>query len=333
VTGPQATPVLRAQPTSRAGTVPLAIVILTYNEEENLPYALESVVGWASEVWVVDALSTDGTVGIARAEGASVVTHEFSGFAAQRNWALRNLPFQPEWVLFLDADEAVTSLLRREIARVLAAPPADVDGYYMKRRFIFLGRWLRHGGYYPVWLLRLVRHRRARCEDRAVDEHLLVDGRTMRLGGDILHEDRRPLSRWVERHIRYARLAADDLRRDPGTSAVVPPAHTPGAPSHMPRTRRGRWDSPHQMERTRWWYERVYLRAPLGLRAVGYFVYRYIVRGGMLDGREGFIYHVLQGLWYRVLIDAEVLAAGHTIEGRSALPPSREIGTGRSGRS
>lgn len=316
MTGPQTTTLLRAQPTSRAGTVPLAVVILTYNEEENLPHALESVMGWAAEVWVVDALSTDDTAGIARARGASVVTHEFSGFAAQRNWALRNLPFQPEWVLFLDADESVTPRLRREIARALEAPPAAVDGYSMKRRFIFLGRWLRHGGYYPVWLLRLVRHRRARCEDRGVDEHLLVDGRSMRLGGDILHEDRRPLSRWVERHIRYARLAADDLRRDPDTSAVVP-----------------RWDSPHQMERTRWWYERVYLRAPLGVRAVGYFVYRYIVRGGMLDGREGLIYHVLQGLWYRVLIDAEVLAAGRTSEGRGAPSPSRKVGTGRRGRS
>jgi len=200
--------------------------------------------------------------------------------------------------------------------RVLAGPPDGVNGYYVKRRFIFLGRWLRHGGYYPVWLLRLVRHRQARCEDRRVDEHLIVDGRTMRLDGDILHEDRRPLSRWVERHIRYAGLAADELRRDPATSAVVP-----------------RWDSPHQMERTRWWYERVYLRAPLGLRAVGYFVYRYVVRGGMFDGREGFIYHVLQGLWYRVLIDAEVLAARRAGEERTKPAPSHDIEGGRSGRS
>ncbi len=291
VTGQQATPTLAPQTFPRAGPAPLAVVILTRNEEKNLPDALGSVIGWAAEVWVVDSHSTDRTAALAKGAGAAVVTHEFAGYAAQRNWALRTLPFQQEWVLFLDADEALTPELREELAAVLAAPPDGVAGFYVKRRFIFLGRWLRHGGYYPIWILRVVRHRLARCEERGVDEHLLVNGPTARLRHDLLHEDRRPLTRWVERHVRYAELAAADLLR--------------GAPGEMAP----RWWSRQQAERTRWWYGRVYRRMPLGLRAFVYFFYRYVVRGGFLDGQEGFIYHTLQAFWYRVLIDAYVLDA------------------------
>jgi glycosyltransferase involved in cell wall biosynthesis len=271
------------------GSVPVAVIILTRNEEENLPYALASVIGWAAEVWVVDSLSTDGTVRVAEQQGARVVAHAFAGYAAQRNWALRSLPFGPEWVLFLDADEALTPELQAEVAAVLAAPPAGIAGFEIKRRFIFLGRWLRHGGYYPVWLLRVMRHRMARCEELGVDEHLLVDGRTARLRGDLLHEDRRPLERWIERHTHYARLKAGELTR----------SNTGGVPARLM--------SSTQAERTRWLYERVYRRAPVGLRAAGYFFYRYVLRGGFLDGREGFIYHALQAFWYRLLIDAMVL--------------------------
>jgi len=283
---------LRSAARPPAGGVPIAVVILTRDEEDNLPHALASVVGWAAEIWVVDAQSTDQTVAIAEAGGATVLTHPFVGYAAQRTWALRTLPFQSEWVLFLDADEALTPELRDELATVLAAPPAGVAGFYVKRRFVFLGRWLRHGGYYPVWLLRVVRHRVARCEERGVDEHLLVDGGTARLKHDLLHEDRRPLSRWVERHARYAALAAADLEhRTPG-SDVSP-----------------RWWTREPVERSRWWYDRVYRRIPLGGRALAYFWYRYVLRGGFLDGREGLIYYVMQALWYRILIDANVLEA------------------------
>lgn len=274
------------------GPVPLAVVILTRNEEANIPHALANVVGWAAEVYVVDSNSTDRTAELARAAGATVVTHPFSGYAPQRTWALRTLPFREEWALFLDADEVVTPELRDELAEVLSGRPLQVAGYYVKRRFIFLGRWLRHGGYYPIWLLRVVRHRVARCEERGVDEHLLVDGPTARLTHDLLHEDRRPLSRWVERHLRYAELAAADLQLPPHGAAVVP-----------------RWWSRHQGERARWWHERVYRRLPLGVRAIAYFMYRYVLRAGFLDGQEGLLYHVLQGLWYRTLIDAQVLEA------------------------
>jgi hypothetical protein len=131
----------------------------------------------------------------------------------------------------------------------------------------------------------------ARCEERGVDEHLLVDGPTARLHGDLVHEDRRPLERWIERHARYARLNADELFRQ-GTA---------GLPA--------RWGSSSPAERSRWWYTYVYRRMPSGLRALLYFLYRYVLRCGFLDGREGFIYHSLQAFWYRLLIDAMLLDA------------------------
>lgn len=291
MTGSHPAPAHTAETIQRTGPVPVAVIILTRNEEENVPHALTSVAGWAAEVWVVDSHSTDRTVPLAQAQGARVVAHDFAGYPAQRNWALRSLPLGPEWVLFLDADEAVTPELRAELAAVLAAPPRGIAGFEVKRRFVFLGRWLRHGGYYPVWLLRVMRHRLARCEERGVDEHLLVDGPTARLHGDLLHEDRRPLERWIERHTRYARLKADDLVRSTSGEMAA------------------RWGSTTQAERTRWWDERVYRRAPMGLRALGYFLYRYVVRGGFLDGREGFIYHSLQAFWYRLLTDAMIVDA------------------------
>jgi glycosyltransferase involved in cell wall biosynthesis len=291
MTGTRSAPAGTVQRSVPTGLIPLAVIILTRNEEENLPQALASVVGWAAEVWVVDSHSTDRTARIAHDRGARVVAHDFAGYPAQRNWALRSLPLGPEWVLFLDADEAVTPELRAELAHALASPPPGIAGFEVKRRFVFLGRWLRHGGYYPVWLLRIMRHRLARCEERGVDEHLLVDGPTARLHADLLHEDRRPLERWIERHTLYARLKAEDLA-----------ASTAG---EMP----ARFVTSTQAERTRWLYEHVYRPAPVGLRALGYFLYRYIVRGGFLDGREGFIYHSLQAFWYRLLIDAMIIDA------------------------
>lgn len=292
MTGPHAAPTIPNQTSQRAGAVPVAVVILAQNEEENLPNALASVTGWAAEIWmVVDAEPTEHTAALGRAAGARVTTHPWAGGGVQRNWALRNLPFGQAWVLFLDADEVVAPELRSELSEVLASPPEGIAGFYVKRRFIFLGRWLRHGGYSPTWLLRVVRHRLARCEERWVDEHLIVDGPTARLRHDLIHEDRRGLTWWVERHNLYATKVAGDILRNDSGESIAP-----------------RWTG-SQAERKRWWYERVYRRIPLGLRALAYFLYRYVLRAGFLDGREGFIYNVMQALWYRVLIDAKVLEA------------------------
>src|SRR5207249_789568 len=148
--------------------VALDVLILTRNEEKNIADCLQSV-AWARELFVVDSDSSDRTADIAKSFGASVFVHPFEGYATQRNWALENLPFSNEWVLMLDADERVPPALAAEIAKVIRSNGKGIVGFYLVRRFLFLGRWLRHGGLYPTWLLRLFNWRRVWFEERPVN--------------------------------------------------------------------------------------------------------------------------------------------------------------------
>jgi len=285
-----------------ASGVPLAVVVLTHNEEANIARCLQSVQGWAAQVFVVDSFSTDATAEIARQHGAAVHARAFAGFAEQRNWALDHLPLTPEWVLFLDADEWVSDGLKAEIAQRLGAEAPAVDGYYLPRRHRFLGRWLRYGGLSPTYLLRLFRRGRARCEDRLVDEHFVTRGPTAVLRGEILTEDRKGIAAWIDRHNRYAVLEARELLR-----ARQAPR---GGPAEGVALRPRLWGS--QAERKRWVRERLWNRLPLYTRPFVLFFYRYVLRGGFLDGRAGLVYHLLESFWYRLLIDlnyAELLAA------------------------
>ena len=167
---------------------PVSVLIITHNEEINLPGCLESLQNWVDDVWVVDSSSTDKTVEVARARGANVVQHPWEGYARQKNWAITSLAFKNEWLLIFDADERLTSELRAEIDTVLANP-GDVNGYYLNRRFIFYGKWIKHCGWYPSWNLRLFRCSDGLYEDRAVDEHLILKGRAEYLKSDMIHED------------------------------------------------------------------------------------------------------------------------------------------------
>ena len=250
----------------------VSVIILTRDERANLPFALESVRGWAADTFVVDSFSTDGTPEIARDGGATVVQHEFTGYGGQRNWALAHLPLKTEWVLFLDADEMLSPALRREIDD-LDLDATDARAFSMRFRFVFMGRWLRHGGYYGTRIVRLMR-RDARWDERAVDEKVVSSGRVVALQGDLIHCNRKGLSAWVAKHNHYADLEADEM-------------------ANARRTARGR--------------RRVWASLPLVVRAFLYFGYRYVVRLGFLDGRPGLVFHALHALWYRVLVDAKYL--------------------------
>ena len=155
-------------------SVSLTIVILTYNEEANLSYCLSSVQGVANRVLIVDSGSTDRTVEIARNYSAQVLSHPWQTYADQFNWALEQLESTDDWVMRLDADEVLTPDLARELSQVLPFLPSEVSGLYVKRRVYFMGRWIRHGSYYPTWLLRVFRHGVAHCEDRWMDEHMVL---------------------------------------------------------------------------------------------------------------------------------------------------------------
>jgi len=156
--------------------VNLSVLVTTYNQESNIGRCLDSVAGWASDIWVLDSFSTDRTLEIVRCTPVQVRQRPFDDFAANKNWALDYLPWRHEWILILDADETAPAALREEVDRLLEKDGAGYAGFYVNRRVYFLGRWLRHCGWYPNWNLRLFRRKFGRYENRKVHEHLLVQG-------------------------------------------------------------------------------------------------------------------------------------------------------------
>ena len=259
-------------------SVPLSVLVPTLDEELNLPECLDSV-AWADEVFVVDSYSHDRTVEIARGRGAHVVQHVFESYSRQKNWALDTLPFRNEWVLILDADERVTPELRCEIASIL--PKADCAGYYLNRRVVFLGTWIRHAGWYPNWNLRLFRHQLGRYDGREVHEHVVMNGPVGYLRNDLLHVDRRGLEAFVARHNRYSTLEA--AARFKAECDAPDRARLPV----------GLLASP--VQRKRFVRERVWPRVPA--KPLALFVYMYVLRRGFLDGRAGLalcVFHAFQ---------------------------------------
>jgi glycosyltransferase involved in cell wall biosynthesis len=237
----------------------------------------------------VDSGSTDQTLEIAKASGARLLEHPFENYAAQRNWAQQNLPIRTGWILHLDADERLTAALVTEINEKLKEPNIKANGFLLRKRTIFMGRWIRHGGHYPSCHLRLFRKEKGACEDRLYDQHFVVDGAVATLSCDYLDVVASNLNTWTLRHARWARLEAQEMMM-PSNMACRVQADPFGTP----------------IQRKRWLREGVYARAPLFVRPVLYWFYRYVLRLGFLDGREGLIFHFLQGCWYRFLIDCEI---------------------------
>jgi hypothetical protein len=192
-------------------------------------------------------------------------------------------------VLHLDADERLTPELVAEINRLLAAAPTGIDGFILRKRTVFMGRWIRHGGHYPSYHLRLFRRERGRCEDRLYDQHFVVDGAIAKLQNDYIDVLTSDLNVWTARHLRWAELEATEIfAASAGTGRLA------GDPTGTP------------IQRRRWLRDAVYGRSPLFLRAFAYWFYRYFLRLGFRDGKEGLIFHFLQGLWFRVMIDAKL---------------------------
>lgn len=252
--------------------LPLSVIILTFNEEIHIERLLKNISDWADEIFIVDSFSTDKTLEIVKKYETKIVQHKFENQAQQFNWALDNLEIKNDWILRLDADEYLTEELKKEVENILRKSVA-FDGYYIKRRVYFMGRWIRHGAYYPVWFLRLFRKGKARSERREMDEHLvLLEGEAGKLKNDFVDDNKKDLTWWTEKHNNYAsREAAAVLAGDFGISK-----------------------------------KKFFYRLPLFFRVCAYFCYRYFFRLGFLDGKEGLIFHFLHAFWYRFLIDAKI---------------------------
>ena len=270
----------------------LTVVILTKDEERHIARAIRSVASFADRVFVADSGSTDRTVEIAGALGAEVRCNPWRNHATQFNWALGQLHPDTEWVLRLDADEIVTEDLARDIAGRLPTIAEDVAGITVGRRMTFLGRPIAHGGLFPIRVLRLFRHGLGRCEERWMDEHITVSGPVVDFSGEIVDDNRNSLTWWTAKHNAYAsREAIELLNLECGFMKR-------GGDDLM---RAGR-----EAGTKRWIKENVYARLPGGVRALAYFLYRYVLRLGFLDGAEGLAFHFLQGFWYRFLVDSKL---------------------------
>jgi glycosyltransferase involved in cell wall biosynthesis len=272
----------------------LAVVILTHNEERHIARALASVAGIAREVFVVDSFSTDRTVELAKAQGATVLQRPFVNYAKQFQWALDNAPITAEWIMRLDADEVIEPDLAERIRDQLATLPDQIVGVNLKRKHIFLGRWIRHGGRYPLVLLRIWRRGHGRIEDRWMDEHIILSGgRTVTFDGGFADHNLKDLTFFTDKHNKYATREAIDVinQRRQLFHRDVDLVTEAGS---------------RQAAITRWIKEKLYNRIPYQISTPAYFLFRLIFQLGFLDGKEGLVYHGLQGLWYRFLVGAKV---------------------------
>ena len=276
-------------------TVDLTVVILTYTESLHLERAIRSVQPFARRVVVIDSHSTDGTQALARSLGAEVYENRFTSHARQFGWGLEHGEIATGWIMRLDADEVIEADLAARIAAELPAMPQDVAGLTLDRKHVFMGRWIRHGGRYPVTLLRIWRRGQGRVEDRWMDEHVVVwGGRTAHLRGGFADVNLKDLSFFTAKHNDYATREA--------VQVLIERYHLTTAGNAFDSAA-----APRQARLKRIVKTRVYARLPFPVSTLGYFLWRLIVQRGFLDGIEGLIYHVLQGFWYRFLVGAKTL--------------------------
>ena len=267
----------------------ITAIILTGNEEKNIEECISSIKNIVQRIVVVDSGSRDRTVEIARAMGAEILVHEFSPFyqARQFIYALETITIDTKWILKFDADERLTEESSAELERLCAEnADTDVNGIELRFEVSFMGKKLRHGGIYPFRKLVCFKNGAAYMEDREMDEQIVLKcGRAICAKCDSLHHDYKDLSAWIAKHNDYSSREATAFLKHDGNEA---------APSGKAAKVR------------RFIKYKVYYKLPSGFRAWAYYMYRYIIRGGFLDGKAGKRFAFLQAYWYRFLVDAKI---------------------------
>lgn len=286
----------------------LTTVILTYNEELHIRRCLENVCPISKKVYVIDSPSTDSTVDICKEfPNVEVVVHKYPGNqAAQYNWAIDNIQIDTEWTLRIDADEYLLPELVKEIENKLPSLPKEITGVEFKRRHIFMGKWVKHG-IYPVIMMRMCRTGCGRYADRIMDEHMvLTQGRSVVFENDFCDHSLINVSDYCRKHLDYAQREAavvldetyglskedivkgmSDLREDESLGKSAEEKHK----------KKNKYNS-----------------LPLFWRSFAYFIFRYIFKGGFLDGKEGFVFAFIQGWWFRTMVDVKILEAHKSLQ-------------------
>ncbi len=283
----------------------LTVIILTYNEELHIERCIKSVSSFAKQIFIVDSFSTDNTVAIAERLGAKVFTNPWVNYAEQFQWGLEYCPIETEWVMRMDADEYIESALITEISEKLPLLGADITGVNLKRKHHFLGRWIKHGDRYPLVLLRIWRTGTAQIEQRWMDEHIVLNsGESVSFDGDFVDDNLNTVAWFIDKHNNYASREMIDI-----VNQKYELFTTDESINHSDAV---------QAKIKRFVKEKIYNQLPIFVRPTLYFIYRYFLRLGFLDGKEGFAYHFMQGFWYRCLVDLKVLEAERLLKGAGA---------------
>ena len=271
----------------------IAVVILTFNEEIHIERCIRSAQRVTDKIVVVDSYSTDDTCAIARRMGAVVYQHAFENHARQFNWALENCDIQAQWIWRLDADEYIEPSLASKALQAIAHIAEDVNGIYVNRKIIFMGQPLLHGGWYPAPQIKIIRKGFGGSEDKWMDEHLVIfSGNTISIDGDQTDENLNDLTWWSHKHVNYAsREAINTLLMEYNLQQ--------GGEEVKPKF----WGTNAERKR---WLKVKYAKTPLFVRPFINFFIRYILKAGFLDGKSGFIWHFMQGYWYRMLVDCKI---------------------------
>jgi len=285
------------------------VVLLTFNSAGIIRETVAAALRVSPHVFAVDSASTDGTDRILQEMGCTVVQHPFSNYSDQRNWAIAQVAGRHAWQLHLDADEVLDDQAVQEI-RALLGGGATQDAYMLRRRDYFMGHMLRFSGVNP-WHLRLFRDGVGRCEARLYDQHFIApaaQGRVGRLAGYMHDKNALALGDWIQRHNRWSDAEAREKSQ---------PAQAPGADVLQPRL------LGDARERTRF-IKQLYYRLPIGMRSLAYFCYRFVLRGGFLDGRPGFYFAFFQALWFRMLVDAKLWEMSQQASPPPKAPSARQ---------
>lgn len=273
----------------------LSIFIPTFNEELHIERAVKSALSLTRKVYVIDSYSTDRTVEIAEKLGAKVYQYKWeadSNWAKKFNWTLKNVPFDTEWVMRHDADEYLTPELVEKVKHDLPDVADDVTAISINRREYFMRRWMKHGGAYPKAMVRIMRKGKAFFEARMIDEHVeITEGRSIYWNVDLCDDKIISLTKWVANHNMHAvKEAIVLIDNEIGLTDNKDNEKVLDADALKKRRKKG-----------------FYGKLPYFWRAWAFFIYRYVLKLGFLDGVEGFLYCFLQCLWYRNLADAKIV--------------------------
>ena len=272
----------------------IAAVILTKDEEKHIERCINSLKDVCDEIIVVDSFSTDRTCDIAEAMGAKVYKNPWKNYATQFNYGVCNCNIKSAWIWRIDADEFLEGNIGIAVKKALKECNDDVNGVYIRKRIDFIGKPLLHGGWYPSYHLKIFRNGHGDCENRWMDEHIRIfDGTTITVeDGNQVDANLNSLTWWTQKHNGYAtREMVDMLMMEYGLDAK--------AQEVVPKF----FGTEEQRKR---WLKMKYVKFPLFIRPFINFFLRYILKAGFLDGKEGFIWHILQGFWYRMLVDAKI---------------------------